>query len=152
MRLPIAFALAFVFVFAESLFTNCAKGPQAFPVHKLYVDPPGIVHANQKVKFNISFTVPESAHIPSAKLEIASRCNGVKLPTRTETFSNHRLIPKMHHFSDSMIFPKGLWGKVDVFINVYNVSGTQLLCLRWSVFATNTNTNKTNWLISAMYS
>lgn len=139
-------------------FTNCAPLPRAnsLPVTELYADPPDIVANNQPLTFRVGFTVPPNTIVPYALVEISAKWNGLVTSTVRTNLNDYIQTPLLpgssHTFEDSRIFPTGLWGRVAVEINLYNASGSQLLCARWIVFATGTEMNETSWLWSTLYS
>ena len=143
--------LLFFLATATASFTNCASTSRALPVHDLFADPPGIVANNQPMTFRIQFTVPTGTWVPYGRVDVKSTWNGIPMPVqRTDlaTYIQTPLYPDIYTFEDNHIFPSGFWGRVSTEINVYNASGSQLLCTRWVVFATGTNKNETGWLFS----
>lgn len=126
--------IVFFLALASASFTNC-RNKHAFQINALNADPLEIVYSQQRVTFNVSYTVPQNAYIPFATLETVAKVNGFKLPSHKQTFSKHSLTPGTHNYDTSLVFPNGIWGYVIIDVNIYNSSGTQLLCVRWSVFS-----------------
>jgi hypothetical protein len=121
---------------------------------ELVADPPAIVASEQLATFRIGFTVPNSTYIPYGLIEVSPSLNGIPTPTHRSSLSNHFTLPLYagdYTFNTSYIFPSTIWGHVRIQMNVYNESGTQLICTQWTVYATGTSKNETGWPLSSLY-
>jgi hypothetical protein len=144
-------SLLFLFLWPSVFgsFTNCAKYPALLPIHELYADPKSAVAINQKVHFRISFTIPLDIYIPSAILQFRSVINAIPMKPIKFPYTLTSLTPNTYDANYTFDFPPGVWGRIQTDISVYNMSGKELLCARWIVYATNTDTNVTSWFLSA---
>lgn len=135
-------------------FTNCASSFTSLPVTELYIDPPGIVAAHQPVYVRINFQVPKDTFIPHGLVELSTNWNGLAMTTirhGLDEYFNLPLLPGDHNLTRSFEFPPNVWGRMSTTFNVYNSSGTNILCAHWVVFATGTDKNETSWPWSALY-
>jgi hypothetical protein len=133
---------------AAASFTNCATYSRSLPIYELYAEPIGIVAAHQPMNFRIEFVVPPTTWVPHGYVEVKTSWFGI--PTATErsalsTYVQTPLYPDFYIIEEHLVGPSGVWGLVTREFNVYNASGSQLLCARWNFFATGTNTNETIW-------
>ena len=142
------FLLLFLWPSVFGSFTNCAKNPFLLPIHELYADPNSVVANYQKVSFRIGFTIPHHIYIPSATLQFRTTLNGIPMKPQIIPYTLTALKPNTYKANYSVDFPPGVWGRMKTDIGVYNISGEELLCARWIVFATNSNTNATSWFFA----
>jgi hypothetical protein len=146
--------LTTVVTMASASITNCASYPRALPVNDLFADPPSIVAARQLTTFRVQFTVPNGTWVPYGQIEVKRNWNGLALTTvRTDLaeYIQTPLYPDFHTFETRYVFPASIWGRVSTEINVYNASGSQLLCALWVVYATGTDKNETGWPYSVLF-
>ena len=125
-------------VFAS--FTNCASllKTEGLPVSGLVAEPQHKVTGSQPCYFTINFTVPSGTFVPRGIVEVTTRWNGLNAHNSLSDLSEHMklpLNPGNYTFRTIRTFPIGIWGYVNTDIIVYNSSGAQLLCARWSVYA-----------------
>jgi len=149
-----ALFLSALLVVASASFSNCGSSAANLPVSELYADPPGIVAAEQPITFRISFTVPNTTYIPSGLVEISSTWNGLPIPTVRASLREYAPVPlygNTYTIQEERLFPKDVWGRIQVQMNVFNESGTQLLCAQWIAYATGTDKNETRWPLSVLY-
>jgi len=102
-------------------------------------EPDGRVDANQKTSFHISFVVPEGSQVLDGTVEITTRWSIFPAQVQRMPLADYTKLPLMaghNSFDYEMLFPTGIWGSITADISVRNISGTQLLCARWSVYAT----------------
>lgn len=145
---------ALYLVEAVASFTNCASYPQKLAVSDLYADPIGIVANNHPLSFRVTFTVPNETWIPHGSVQGNTTWNSLYTTTVRAPLSNYiptPIYPGLYTFSENYTFPSNVWGRISSEVNVYNASGTQLLCTRWIVFATGRDTNETGWPWSSLY-
>lgn len=126
-----------------SSFVRCEHRSSFFPIHDLYADPPDIVAANQEVHFRIDFGIPDNTYLTGVHTILATNLNGLPLPSHRDDF---RIPPggTERSYRHTFLFPSNVWGRLRTDLTVYNASGASLLCVRWSVFATNTAKNATS--------
>jgi len=139
---------------ALASFTNCGSSSGNLPVAELYADPPGIVAADQPVTLRLDFSVPEGGHVPSGLVELTTSWNGLSLPVQRSSLASYLPLPLYagtYSFNKTLPFPPAVWGRVSTRLNVFNETGTELLCAQWTVFATGTAKNETVWPFSALY-
>jgi hypothetical protein len=142
---------ALYFILAAASFTNCATYSRSLPIYELYTEPPSVVAAHQPMHFRIQFAVPPTTWVPHGYVEIKTRWFGILTTTERSALSDYvqtPLYPGFYTIQDYLVGPTG-WGPVTREFNVYNASGSQLLCARWNYFATGTNTNETIWPFDA---
>jgi hypothetical protein len=87
-------------------------------------------------------------------VEVANTWNGIPVPTKRHDLATYMptpLYPNFYTFEDHHVFPSGIWGRISTEINVFNASGSQLLCARWLVFSTGTDKNETGWPYSVLF-
>ena len=133
---------------AAASFTNCATYSRSLPIYELYAEPPSVVAAHQPMNFRIQFVVPPTTWVPHGYVEITTSWFGVPVATERSALSDYvqtPLYPDLYTIEDHIVGPSGIWGRMTREFNVYNASGSQLLCTRWNYFATGTNTNETIW-------
>lgn len=130
--------------FAAASFEIC--GTPAVTVSELVADPPERVAANQPVTMRIRFTVPQGAWIPDGQLRLATSVNYVPVGTFEDQLCKYVQCPVRageHTIVMTENFPKLVWGRVVADAVATNSSGAPLLCARWRVWATGTDTNET---------
>jgi len=139
---------------ALASFTNCGSSVSNLPVTELYADPSGIVAADQDVTFRLGFTVPVGGYVPSGLVELTTSWNGLSLPIQRSSLASYLSLPLYtgpYSFNTTHPFPPSIWGRIQTQMNVYNETGSQLLCAQWVVYATGTAKNETGWPLSALY-
>jgi hypothetical protein len=122
-------------------FTKCATN--VLPIYDLYADPMDLVANNQPVYLQAIFAVPPNSFVLNGRAEARPIWNGVRLPAYQKPIS--ALGSGVNTLNQSFVFPAGVGGPVVVEINVYNATGSSILCLKWSVYATGTHSNKTRF-------
>ena len=135
--------LLFLTVPVWSSFVRCEHRSSFFPIRDLYADPPNAVAANQEVNLRIDVRVPNNAYLVGVHSVLTTQLNGVSLYSQTDEFPILADAPEQS-FVRTFRFPTHIWGRFRADLTVYNASGTSLLCVRWSVFATNTAKNDTS--------
>lgn len=139
---------------AIATFTNCGSSVSNLPVNELYADPPGMVAADQPVTMRLGFTVPVGGYIPSGLVELTTSWNGLPLPIQRSSLASYLTLPLYtgsYSFNTTHPFPPSIWGRIQAQMNIYNETGTQLLCAQWTVYATGTAKNETVWPFSVLY-
>jgi hypothetical protein len=137
--------LLVIYGFATASFESCSSSA-AVTITQLVADPPDVVAAGQPVTMEIRFTVPQGTWIPSGTLRVSTTLNYVPVDTWDESLCKYVHCPLTageHTVVLKQNFPDKVWGLVVADAVATNSSGAPLLCARWRVRATGTNTNKT---------
>ena len=128
------------FVFLVLLTVVMASFDRCYPgtltIRDLAANPADFVSSNQPTSFHIGFTVPNGTWVPSGTVEISSRWSFLPAYVQKIPLSTYMKLPLHggdHNFDYKMLFPIGLWGRVVSDIKVWNATGEQLLCARWTV-------------------
>jgi hypothetical protein len=125
-------------VFASFMNCDSSLKKEGLPLTALVAEPLHKVTGSQPCYFTINFTVPSGTFIPHGIVEVTTRWNGLNAHNSLSDLSDYIQLPLRsgnYTFRTIRTFPIGIWGYVNTDIVVYNSSGAQLLCARWSVYA-----------------